>query len=60
MQCLIANDNYSVTQREPEAKETWKALDAAGVEEIKKSPISEWPLDAGGLLKNGYNITKAC
>lgn len=33
-------------------------MDAAGVEEFKKSPISEWPFDAGEIVKNGYGIIK--
>ena len=47
-----------MTQREPEAKESWKALDAAGVVEFKNSSISEWPFDGGELVKNSYGITK--
>ena len=49
---------FRVTQRESEAKETWRALDAAGVEELKKSSVSEWSFDGGELVKNGYGITK--
>ena len=44
--------------REPEAKETWRAMDEAGVAEFKKSAVSEWPYGAGDIVKNGWNVTK--
>ncbi|KIP01899.1 hypothetical protein PHLGIDRAFT_96569 [Phlebiopsis gigantea 11061_1 CR5-6] len=49
---------FAVTMREPEAKETWRAMDEAGVAEFKKSAVSEWPYGAGEIVKNGWNVTK--
>lgn len=48
-----------ITQFEPEAKETWKNMDAAAVAEFKKtSPVADWDYDAGNMLKSGYDIVK--
>ena len=33
-------------------------MDAAGVEEFKKSAVSQWAFDGGELVRNGYGITK--
>lgn len=33
-------------------------MDAAGVEEFKKSAVSQWAFDGGELVRNGYRITK--
>ncbi|GJE95031.1 FAD-dependent monooxygenase [Phanerochaete sordida] len=50
---------WAVVQREPEAKEQWRAIDAAGVEEFKKnSPFVGWPYGAGELVKNSTKIVK--
>ena len=55
---LTVGPLFRVTQRESAAKETWRAFDAAGVEELKKSSVSGWSFDGGELVKNGYGITK--
>lgn len=51
---------FSVTQREPEAKETWRALDSAGVEAFKCSPVSQWAFDGGELVRNAFGTIKVC
>lgn len=33
-------------------------MDAAGVEEFKKSAVSQWAFDGGELVRNGYGIAK--
>lgn len=45
--------------REVEAKETWKAMDEAKVEDFKKNSIfAEWDFHGGEFLKTGYNLTR--
>ena len=51
-------NNLSVTQREPEARETWRALDAAGVEAFKKSPVSQWAFGGGELVRDAFGVIK--
>lgn len=49
----------SSTMREDEAKETWKAMDDAKVEDFKKNSIfANWDFHGGELVKTGYNLTR--
>lgn len=45
--------------REDEAKETWKAMDDAKVQDFKDNSIfASWGFHGGELVKTGYNITR--
>ncbi|GJE95045.1 FAD/NAD(P)-binding domain-containing protein [Phanerochaete sordida] len=51
--------SWAVTAREPEAKETWRAMDDAAAEDFKRaSPVAQWDHGAGELVRNGVNVTK--
>lgn len=50
---------WAISQREPEAKEEWRSIDAAAAEDFKgNSPFSEWPFGAGEVLRNSFKIVK--
>ncbi|EKM53944.1 uncharacterized protein PHACADRAFT_145467 [Phanerochaete carnosa HHB-10118-sp] len=50
---------WAITEREPEAKETWRAMDAAAAEEFKKnSPVAQWDYGAGEIVRNATTVTK--
>lgn len=49
---------WAVTQREPEAKETWRAAEEDIVSELKNSQFSTWDYGGGELVRNGTHITK--
>ncbi|KIP01415.1 hypothetical protein PHLGIDRAFT_131270 [Phlebiopsis gigantea 11061_1 CR5-6] len=49
---------WAVTQREPEAKETWRTMDDSAIAEMKQSLLSEWDFGGGELVKNSTNVTK--
>ena len=48
----------SITLREPEQKETWRAMDEAKQQEFKAGPFSEMPFAVGELVTNADNIIK--
>lgn len=45
---------------EPEANETWKAIDEETMENFKRSRYSQWDFGAGELVKNSAEIIKVC
>jgi len=56
----IGTDNClcSVTQREDEAKETWRAMDEQKNEEFKNGPLSNWGFEGEGLVKGTKKLIK--
>ncbi|EKM53958.1 uncharacterized protein PHACADRAFT_257472 [Phanerochaete carnosa HHB-10118-sp] len=49
---------WAVTQREPEAKEAWRAMDDVALAELKESQFSTWDFGGGELVRNGTHVTK--
>jgi len=56
----VSDKDYSwaLTRREPETKETWRAMDAAAQDAVRNGPFSQLPFGAGDLIKNAEKITK--
>ncbi|CCL99839.1 uncharacterized protein FIBRA_01863 [Fibroporia radiculosa] len=50
--------SWAITQREPEAKETWRSMDEIRQNAFKKSPFSEWGLGAGEIVQSADTIVK--
>lgn len=50
----------SITQHEGEAKETWKPMDQAGQDEVRRSVYAKLPYGAGELVRTCTQITKVC
>ncbi|GJE94996.1 FAD-dependent monooxygenase [Phanerochaete sordida] len=54
-----AQTAWAINQREPEAKEDWKAIDAAAAEHFKQhSPFSDAPFGAGEIVRSSLKIVK--
>ncbi|KIP01125.1 hypothetical protein PHLGIDRAFT_131362 [Phlebiopsis gigantea 11061_1 CR5-6] len=49
---------WAITVREPESKETWRAIDAAASEEFKHSEYSKWSYGAGEVVRNSTRILR--
>ncbi|KAJ7054929.1 hypothetical protein C8F01DRAFT_1161837 [Mycena amicta] len=49
---------HSLTQRGPEAKETWRAMDAAAQDAFRTSAFSQLPSGVGELVRRAQKITK--
>jgi salicylate hydroxylase len=47
-----------VTQREDEAKETWRAMNQEKQEEFKNGPLSNWGFEGEGLVKRAEKLVK--
>lgn len=43
---------------EPEARETWRAVDEAATEQFKKSKFSEWDFGVGELVKTSHRMIR--
>ncbi|KAJ7226755.1 hypothetical protein GGX14DRAFT_692993 [Mycena pura] len=56
----ISEKSYSwaITQREPETKETWRAMDEAAQEAVRNGPFSQFPFGAGDLVNKAQKIIK--
>ncbi|KAK7692970.1 hypothetical protein QCA50_004611 [Cerrena zonata] len=53
------HNSWAVTLREPEAKETWRAMDQESQEDFKQhSPFASWGVGAGELIRNATKIVK--
>ncbi|KAF7333483.1 FAD/NAD(P)-binding domain-containing protein [Mycena venus] len=50
--------SWALTQREPETKETWRAMDETAQDAFRNGPFSQLPFGAGELVKNAEKITK--
>ncbi|KAI0271690.1 hypothetical protein BC834DRAFT_841247 [Gloeopeniophorella convolvens] len=50
--------SWAITQREGEARETWRAADQEQVEATKKLPPASWGWGASELVKNALKIVK--
>lgn len=48
----------SISQREPEAPETWHAMDEHKQDEVRNGPFSHWDFGAGELIKTAEKIIK--
>ena len=55
---LLIYSSPSISVREPESKETWRATDAATLEEFKKSRFSKWPYGVGEAVKNCERLVR--
>jgi hypothetical protein len=49
---------YRVTQREDEAKETWRQMDEQKQEQFKNSPLANWGFEGEGLVKGAHRLVK--
>lgn len=49
---------WAVTVRDPESKETWRAIDDAAAEEFKHSEYSKWDYGAGEAIRNSTRILR--
>ena len=47
-----------ITSREPEAKETWRAMDEESTNTFKETKFGGWEYGAGDLVKNTEKIIK--
>ena len=47
-----------LTVREPESKETWRAIDAATADEFKRSEYSKWDYGAGEAIRNSTRVLR--
>ena len=47
-----------ITLREPEQKETWRAMDHAKQDEFKAGPFSKMPFGVGELVTTADSIIK--
>ncbi|KAJ7268677.1 FAD/NAD(P)-binding domain-containing protein [Mycena haematopus] len=50
--------SWALTQREPETKETWRAMDEAAQDAVRSGPFSQLPFGVGDLVRNAEKITK--
>ncbi|KAJ7060449.1 FAD/NAD(P)-binding domain-containing protein [Mycena amicta] len=50
--------SWALTQRGPEAKETWRAMDAAAQDAFRTSAFSQLPSGVGELVRRAQKITK--
>ncbi|KAI0329489.1 FAD/NAD-P-binding domain-containing protein [Cubamyces sp. BRFM 1775] len=50
--------SWGLTTREPEAKESWLAMDEEAQQKFREGPYSQWPFGAGKLIAQGENIIK--
>lgn len=57
---MLRNLIHSVTKREPEAKETWRAQDDSVKQAIQNSEVAEWEFGGSELIKNSEHIVKVC
>jgi salicylate hydroxylase len=48
----------SITLREGEARESWRAIDQHEVETIKRTPIAQWGFGASKLIETSEKIVK--
>ena len=50
-----------VTQEEPEARESWKAIDDKTADQFKKNSLfSQWDFGAGKAIKMSTDVIKVC
>ncbi|KAI0688726.1 FAD/NAD(P)-binding domain-containing protein [Cerioporus squamosus] len=49
---------WAITQREAEAKETWRGMDEARQKEFKEGPFSKLPFGGGELVRTAESIVK--
>lgn len=49
---------WALTVREPESKESWRAIDESAAAEFKKSPYSQWDYGAGEVIRNSAKIIR--
>ncbi|KAJ7230218.1 hypothetical protein GGX14DRAFT_2733, partial [Mycena pura] len=49
---------WALTQREPETKETWRAMDEVAQKAVRNGPFSQLPFGVGDLVNKAQNITK--
>ncbi|RDX45672.1 FAD/NAD(P)-binding domain-containing protein [Lentinus brumalis] len=49
---------WAITQREAEAKETWRGMDEARQKEFKEGPFSKLPFGGGELIRTAERIIK--
>ncbi|KAI1791333.1 FAD/NAD(P)-binding domain-containing protein [Ganoderma leucocontextum] len=50
--------SWAITQREAEAKETWRAMDEERQEEFREGPCSHLPFGGGELVRTAARILK--
>ncbi|KAI0654315.1 FAD/NAD-P-binding domain-containing protein [Cubamyces menziesii] len=50
--------SWGFTTKEPEAKETWRAMDEEAQRKFREGPYSQWPFGAGEIISRGQNIIK--
>ncbi|PCH43569.1 FAD/NAD(P)-binding domain-containing protein [Wolfiporia cocos MD-104 SS10] len=50
--------SWAITLREPEAKETWRAMDEERQQAFKNGPFSQWGFGTGGMIHAADRIIK--
>ncbi|KAI0365646.1 FAD/NAD-P-binding domain-containing protein [Pilatotrama ljubarskyi] len=50
--------SWAFTTREPEARETWRAMNEDAQESFRRGPFSQWPMGGGKLVSTGTNLVK--
>jgi salicylate hydroxylase len=57
---LLTYSLFSITLREGEARESWRAVDQHVVDTIKRTPIAQWGFGASGLIGTAEKVVKVC
>jgi len=57
---LIDFSLFSITLREGEARESWRAVDQHEVDKIKRTPIAQWGFGASRLIETAEKVVKVC
>jgi salicylate hydroxylase len=57
---LLTYSLFSITLREGEARESWRAVDQHEVDKIKRTPIAQWGFGASRLIESAERVVKVC
>jgi salicylate hydroxylase len=57
---LLTFSLFSITLREGEARESWRAVDQHEVDKIKRTPIAQWGFGASRLIETAERVVKVC
>ena len=57
---LLTFSRFSITLREGEARESWRAVDQHEVDKIKRTPIAQWGFGASRLIETAEKVVKVC
>lgn len=57
---LLTFSLFSITLREGEARESWRAVDQHEVDKVKRTPIAQWGFGASRLIETAEKVVKVC